>query len=298
MNKIKGSRLSPISSRYPHGLVHELLKYASAPRSSDGALEPSWDEIDDRQLRHTLHAGLGPLLYHATNERLEQMSPAWRDALKSADLTAQVRTGNLCDTAEEVIDVCQEIGVPVTLLKGISISDQHYPAPHFRPMGDIDILVSGVDARSVESAILRRGYSRMADFQLDEDSYHGVPLVHPERRVWVEVHTGLFPNSSRLRRNGLFGPSNIAAQSIASTYHGRPVSRLTSELQLVYIASYWIRDLSMHGIHPSYVIPLLDAVYLLKASRQTLDWAGLCGCLDNDMAFVALHIMLAYVCRF
>jgi len=248
-------------------------------------------------MRHALHGGLGPLLYHATRDRVEGAPPAWRDRLKSADLTAQVRTGNLCDTAEEIIDACQEIGVPVTLLKGISISDQHYPAPHLRPMGDIDILVPGVDAQSVESAILRRGYSRMADFQLDEDSYHGVPLVHPEREVWVEVHTGLFPNSSRLRRNGLFGPSNIAAQSIASTYHGRRVSRLTDELQLVYIASYWIRDLSMHGIHPTYVIPLLDAVYLLKASRQTLDWDGLLGWLDNDMAIASLYIMLAYICR-
>src|SRR5262249_42875667 len=137
----------------------------------------------------------------------------------------------------------------------------------------------------------------MSNFQLDEDSYHGVPLVHPQREVWVEVHTGLFPSSSRLRSNGLFDPPNIAAQSFDSTYHGRPVSRLTDELQLVYIASYWIRDLSMHGLHPTFVIPLLDALYLLKASRQTLDWDGLLRWVDNDMATASLYILLAYICR-
>jgi hypothetical protein len=124
-----------------------------------------------------------------------------------------------------------------------------------------------------------------------------VPLFHPERRVWVEVHTGLFPDASRLRRNGLFGPSNLAAHSIASTYHGRPVFRLTDELQLVYVASYWIRDMSMHGIHPSFVVPLLDAVHLLKASRQTLDWDEYFSWLDNDMAIASLYIMLAHLCR-
>ena len=124
-----------------------------------------------------------------------------------------------------------------------------------------------------------------------------MPLFQPERRVWVEVHTGLFPDASPLRRNGLFSPSNLAAHSIASTYHGRPVFRLTDEMQVVYIASYWMRDLSMHGIHPSFVIPLLDAVHLLKASRQALDWDRCFAWLDNDMAIASLYIMLAYFCR-
>lgn len=299
-SQCEGKAPLPIGSRYPHRLVHELLHYAAALRLSDhaGQFQFPWsDEIDDRQMRYALDAGLGALLYRATRDRLERTPPAWRDALKSADLTAQVMNGNLCDTADEIVDTCQEMGVRVTLLKGISISDQYYPAPHLRPMGDIDILVPVRGSRLVESALLRRGYSRRSNFQLDEDSYHGVPLFHPERRVWVEVHTGLFPDASPLRRNELFGPSNLAAHSIASTYHGRPVFRLTDELQLVYIASYWIRDMSMHGIHPSFVIPLLDAVYLLKASRQALDWDGLLAYLDNDMAIASLYIMLAYLCR-
>jgi len=35
------------------------------------------------------------------------------------------------------------------------------------------------------------------------------------------------------------------------------VRRLSAELQLAWIAASWIRDLSMHAIHPSFVTPLL-----------------------------------------
>ena len=114
-------------------------------------------------------------------------------------------------------------------------------------------------------------------------------------RVWVEIHTALFPKGERLSRKGLFSPSQIASQSVASTFQGRPVYRLTNELQLLYIASYWIRDLTNNAFHPSFVAPLLDAVYLLRASGQALDWDGLFEWLDNDLAAASLYITLYYL---
>jgi hypothetical protein len=143
----------------------------------------------------------------------------------------------LIDATKEIIDACRNMEVRVTLLKGISISDQHYPAAHLRPMGDIDILIPRHAVEAVESAILQLGYTRGSDHQLDEDSHHGAPLFHSERRVSVEIHTDLFRKSSSLRRNRVFSRSQVAAQSVASTFHGRPVDRLTDELQLVCVAS-------------------------------------------------------------
>jgi hypothetical protein len=84
---------------------------------------------------------------------------------------------------------------------------------------------------------------------------------------------------------------------VSSTFHGSAVNRLSDELQLVYIASSWVRDLSHYGIHPSFVPPLLDAVYLLKATDQTLDWDELLGWLDNPMAVASLYVMLTYLSR-
>ena len=121
-------------------------------------------------------------------------------------------------------------------------------------------------------------------------------LYHPERRVWVEVHTALFPGDDVLRRNEVFSPAHVTSQSDAATFHGRSICRLTDELQLAYLASSWIRDLS-HGFHPGFLICLLDAVYLLKSSRGTLDWEGLLCWLDNEVARASLYVMLAYLAR-
>ena len=67
-------------------------------------------------------------------------------------------------------------------------------------------------------------------------------------------------------------------------------------MQLVYIASSWVRDLSGYGIRASFVPPLLDAVYLLKATDHTLDWDELLGWLDNPMAVASLycHALLSF----
>ena len=125
-------------------LVLGLLSYAAGRQPWDlipGIRNPEGKDAEDRQFVHTIDAGLTPLMYHAMRGCPEKVPPAWRDVLLSADLTAQVRFGNLCEAAVEVVDACQRVGVRPTLLKGISISHQHYPIPYLRPMGDLDILV-------------------------------------------------------------------------------------------------------------------------------------------------------------
>ncbi len=280
-------------------LVLDLLKYAAtdSPSAPANQVISPLDEVDDRQIRWVIDAGLGPLLYRAMRDRTGRVPGAWRDALLSAELTAQVWSGNLRGTATEVIAACKEARAPVTLLKGVSTSDQYYPSAHLRPMADIDVLIPEHTYESVESSILRRGYNRHLEYEPAEDPHHGIPLSHPERRVWVELHTALFPIADSLRFNAVFSPSHIAAQSVASTFHGSPVYRLSDELQLVYIASSWMRDLTLSKIHPSFLISLLDAVYLLKCSGRTLDWNGLLGWVDNVMAIASLYVMLAYLSR-
>jgi Uncharacterised nucleotidyltransferase len=278
--------------------MFELMNFA-AKRSSgksgqvNSALQ--WGEIDDRHIQCVMDAGLGALLYHATQGTIEQAPSRWRDALHGADLTARVRHGNLCDAMSELLDACRENGVPVTLLKGISIADQHYPAPHLRPMGDIDILVKEKDCGWVESMMLRRGYASKAGYHDDQDEPHRAPLFHREKDVWVEIHTALFHRREPLLRNRLFSPTQIASQEVASTFQGRPALRLSRELQLAYVSSYWIRDFSRNPFHPSLVTPLIDAIYLLKGSGQPPDWDGLLGWLDNEMAAASLYITLSYI---
>jgi hypothetical protein len=284
----------------PRALLLDLLTYAAAELESNPAQAiPPWrlKEVTDSQIQWVVDAGLAPLLYSATRASIDQAPAARRDALRSADLTAQVRHGNLIDATNEIIDACRDMQLRVTLLKGISISDQHYPAAHLRPMGDVDILIPAHAVEAVESAVLQLGYIRNLDRELGEDAHHGAPLFHPGRRVWVEIHTDLFRKRASLRSNRVFSRSHVAAHSVASTFHGRSVDRLTDERQLVYIASSWMKDLSQHDMNPSFVPPSLDAVYLMKASQHSLDWHSLFGWLDNETAIASLYVMLVYLSR-
>ena len=279
-------------------LMLELLKYAAThtPPAPGERVVRSLEKARHRQVQWVLDAGLGPLLHAATHGQRERVPSAWRDLLLSTDLAARVRHGNLSDTANEILDVCQDNRVAVTLLKGISISEQHYPDPHLRPMGDIDILIPKDVYGPIESALLDRGYLRMTGYELHDGAVHGTPLFHPTHRVWVEIHTALFGHA---RRDGVFGPCHISACSRDSTFGGRSVKRLTDELQLLYLASSWAQDLSHYDVmsHPSGLPPLLDAVYLLKARGFALDCESLIGWRDDEMPLASLYVMLSYLSR-
>jgi hypothetical protein len=165
-------------------------------------------------------------------------------------------------------------------------------------MGDIDILVPGGDVESVESRLLRNGMVRDPIQKRPAGAHHGVPLCHSQHHVWVEVHSALFPKYSVLGNDVLFEPAQIAARSVSSTFQGRRVHRLSDELQLAYIASSWVRDLSSTEIHPSFVLSLLDAVYLLGSPAHSFDWEKLVVNLEeSELAAASVYLMLAYLCR-
>jgi hypothetical protein len=280
------------------GLLFDLLTYAATYPSSGSTQAISAlrvEKADDRQMQWISEAGLAPLLYRALRDDIDQIRAIRREMLLSAHLTAVAWQGNLIDATREIIETCAAHGIRLTLLKGMSISDQRYPDPHLRPMGDIDILVPACAKTTVESTFVNLGYRPQAHYQHRKGGHHGAPLFHPRRRVWIEVHTALFPEDANLRSGRLFTPSHVAAQTIASTFQGCPVNRLTDELQLVYIASSWVRDLAGHGIQASFVPALLDAIYLLHDAGHTLDWSELLGCLDNPMAAASLYVMLSYL---
>ncbi|MDT3680711.1 MAG: nucleotidyltransferase family protein [Burkholderiaceae bacterium] len=295
-----GDRSEDLRARSPSArLILDLLAYAAgcggpAPR------HPVWEHADgaglDRAaLEQVAIAGLAPLLHEAAGAATQTLPAVQRESLLAADLTARVRHGQLAQVAKEVAELCHHLQVPLTLLKGISISEQHYPAPHLRPMTDVDILVPATERARVQSALQGRGY-----LSLDGDwghAAHGAPLLHQKHAVWVEIHGSLFPPSARLSSSALFAPSRLALRSVPHTFQGIPASRLDDDLQLVYIASTWIRDLSQHAIHPSFLVPLFDAAFLLRRAGERIDWERVTAWLDNEMAATSLYLMLAYLAR-
>lgn len=258
------------------------------------ALAPPQEGFDPAALAYVVSGGLAPLLHRTLGARIEGLPQRQREALIGAALTAMVRHRRLVDTAAELVDLCAERSVPVALLKGISIGERHFDAGHLRPMGDVDILVSPDARRRLEAALQSRGY--VPDAGDWSEAAHGAPHRHPETEVWVEVHDRLFAGH-QAPCCAMFAPERTAAHLVRSSFRGRPVCVLGDEYQLVYTATYWLRDLSMHAVHPSFAVPLFDAVRLLRNVGDRLDWNSVRSLLGDDVAAASLYVMLSYLDR-
>jgi hypothetical protein len=280
-------------------LVGQLLAHAASGVPLPGAnLRFGWRPHgrDERQFRWAMDGGLGPLLHRAAALHIEAIPAAWREALLAADLTARVRHGSLIDTTLDILAVGERLGIEVTLLKGISVSEQFYPAAHLRPMSDVDVLIPATAYARLEAGLLERGYGRLPYSDL-AGHHHGAPLRHRRRRTVVELHTALFPQSAPLHGH-VFGRVHVETQTRVAPYHGRPARRLSDELQLVYIAASWFNDMTKGRFHPSFLASLFDGVFLMKACGRALDWNGLPDWIDNDMVKASLYAMLSYLPRF
>ena len=221
-------------------LVVELLRYAAHGQSPESAhpVAEALVAATDAERQWALHAGLGPFAYRAIKATPDCVPSGLLEVLHGADLTAQVLHGNRIEAAAEVIDLCTSLGVTVMPLKGISISEQHYPSPHLRAMTDIDFLVSGRPYEEIEAAFLQRGY-KLSPVDMGPDPAHGKPLQDCRRNVWVELHTSLFPPTSPLQGHPAFTQPSDSGVAIDSDFSGRRILRLRDEAQLLYIAAYW-----------------------------------------------------------
>jgi hypothetical protein len=246
-----------------------------------------------------LETGLGPLLFHVTQEDPQApASPLW-PLLRGAYLTAQVLSAEHLEAMAEIIDACQGRIQTITPLKGISIAEQYYPLPHLRVMRDIDFLVADTDLPAVEAALSALGYSQ--PFQQPVRNgvrhHHGSPFVHQQKGIWVEVHWGLFSSLTPFGEDKLFQRAHLTAQLQPSTFQGRNVTRLNDEMQLVYIASHWCRDYNLTAVLGA-TNALLDIIYLLRHRKRPLEWEKILEWVRGSAATVPLYLLLTYLQRY
>jgi len=286
------------------GTPHRGLKtlVAQVLRHAAGSAEPLVLDPGDntaRAFRWMVDGGLGPMLWHAARATSTQVPDHWRSELRGADLTARFHHANLVDTACDVIDAGSATNVPVTLLKGISVSEEFYPAEHLRPMGDIDVLVPRGGYKRIEAELLSANYERLP-YPETAGHHHGAPLRHRTRRTLVELHVELFPDDSPLRRpdHALSAEAVTEDGTRPSHYHGRPVLRLLPARQLLYIAASWFNDLTLRPPHPSFLASLFDAVYLTSRHNELLRDEIVMGPIDNPIARGSLLALLTYLPRF
>jgi len=263
---------------------------AAAQNRADLTIE----DFSASQIRWVIASGLAPLLVRCiANTSHPRTSPLW-PSLKGADLAARMIHAEQMEAMEEITQACEGQVRPLTLLKGISVSEQFYPDPYLRPMRDIDFLVEQNDVPIVESILLRLGYHRRSENPQEfyEAHHHTTPFFHSQKKVWVEVHRALQPRQTPIGLDKVFSADVIKSERRPAEFRGRPVNRLSNELQVVYLASHWAFDLKLVGG----MVAMIDLIYLLKTA-QTICWSRILDWVDGAIAATPLYLLLTYLDR-
>jgi hypothetical protein len=121
--------------------------------------------------------------------------------------------------------------------------------------------------------------------------HHSMPFFHKEKGVWVEVHRGLFPPSHTLSQLPVFSYKNIRAELRPSMLGEIRVTRLSTELQIVYTASHWALELKREGG----LFALLDIIHLLKGNSHNLRWDTIMNWVQDSLAATHLYLVLSYL---
>ena len=253
------------------------------------------DDFDAVTIAWAIQSGLGPLLYRAVRQNAQSVASSHWSSLKAADLTARIVIGDHFQAVREIGDAFGSSFPPLTLLKGISISEQCYPEPHLRLMRDVDLLVTKESLSTVTRALHQLGYRQLSTGGVRYDKHHHLePFFHEEKQIWVEIHHALFSTERRASSASLFSRESLEAQSRPSRFQGMEVRRLSLELQLVYLASHWAQDFTRIGG----LVAFADTIYLLKQAGADFSWEWILRSVDRTMPAAYLYLLLSYLVRY
>lgn len=235
-----------------------------------------------------IEAGIGPVLWRIARDT----SPFMLTELQSADLTARLIIGRLLESAREILQAAGDAAAEIIVLKGVVASECHYPEPHLRVMGDIDLLAPPNLYQPLQSLLYGLGYRQHSQLPQEffTNHHHAMPFYHPTKHQWVEIHSSLFPPSSPCAREACFAPAAVTTESIAFGFRGITTRRLRDELHLIYVCSHWGKTLNLQrGL-----IPILDVLYLLQ-STANLDWDRVRRSAGNGLSKKYLTLLLGYL---
>src|SRR6188472_1538132 len=87
----------------------------------------------------------------------------------------------------------------------------------------------------------------------------------------------------------------VMANAVKLTFRGLPVLPTMPGVAARYIASSWMRDITVSRIQASFLPSLVDALYLLKQGGAALDWQNLERWTDDDLPTASLYALLTYL---
>jgi hypothetical protein len=270
-----------------------LLPLLQALVADDGQFDPG--SLAPGVLNRALDNGLGAVV-----ARVSRAAPAraldHAESIQAADLTSRLVTADTLEAVADLLRMTAGEGFDLVLLKGCATSVRYYPEPHLRTMGDVDLLVAPDEWRQVEALMRANGFVDTTATHPPawyEQHHHSVPLWHPQRRLWIELHTRLYPPFSPLGAEPRFLPAAVDELVTTVAIDGFPARVFSHELQLVYTATRWA---DMPNFQRG-AFPVLDAALLITAHGSTLDWNRVATLVDGTWGATALRLMLTYLDR-
>ena len=246
-------------------------------------------DLSGADLASLVSAGLGPLL-HANADIADV---GGQELLRAADLTARVVIGQIRNATGEILRALPAISEQIILLKGVAASQQYYPEPHQRLMGDIDVLVPRHLLSVLENTLRALGYTQRSEFPAEfyTTHHHSMPFFHARTGIWVEVHTDLLPASNPAAHDACFSIDQVVANTVPIAVDSAPARALNDELHLLYTCSHWASALNIErGL-----IPIVDVIFLLR-TRDDIDWHRIASWLQHSpVAATHLALMLGYL---
>ena len=245
--------------------------------------------LNNESINFALDCGLGPYLNYCSSDEFDHPS------LLSSELTAKIITNTQLQALKSIIDIASPEVDQIILLKGIAICQNYYPQPHYRIMGDIDLLVSEKDQHTLERVLFDLGYQQKSnqDPEFYQAHHHSMPFYNSKNGVWIEVHTHIVSKSSIAQHDKLFSIQNIMNNLVPMDGNAYPenIKCLSAEFQLVYACVHWAEDLHMY----KGAVQLIDMVLLINNHNKGLDWKKITSWVDNTASASYLYLLLSYL---
>ena len=274
------------TSRELLGLMRALAAHTT--RVDLAAIAPSGIE-------RALEIGLGPVLAHVGDSAGVRFPQLFTDRIRAAELTSRALTAGKYDTISEVLTAAGSIECRVILLKGAATALRYYPAPHLRPMGDVDVLVPADRQPLLEARLLALGFQQRSNQPADAFAgwHHSMPFHCLRRGTWIDVHSSVYPPHHPHAQDPLFSWEAIISQLSPVTVGQQTAYVMNHELQLVFTSARWAEEFDpARGLYP-----ILDAALLIGMHRDTLDWDRILGIAGDSWAGTALYLMLSLLQR-
>jgi len=209
---------------------------------------------------------LRPLVAYALGRDVDRLPSDLADLLRTAERAASIRHLARNEVVRRLHEGLGASSIEGIFLKGVALAEQVYPAPHLRPMGDIDVWVPEDAVDHVEVSLAAHGFRVPKRYQTAHPHHGVVPTIALETTFgispfFVEVHglpasVGAFPARvlTEIRRRAVELESGLRVLSPGD--------------QMIHLCAHLTFKSPFSGGLPA----LVDVALLARRLKDDSDW--------------------------